>query len=291
MSVPDRPAFDEAGIAVRPEGRQILISTGQVDDGDREHDREDVSFPLLERPSVLHVDPPYATGTAPTLDTGSRSGTRSEITGFSDRSRRRLRRKVHALDRDVNGHFVTLTYHETDPSPVEAKTHLDTFIKRLFRAFPEASVIWKMEPQERGVPHFHLLVYGIPYIPVQKWCLIWHQCTGETSDEHAQAGVDLEAHIQRDDGRLMAYLSKYMDKRVSLGDGWDSPGRFWGIRGRDRLPWADWEKVCTMSRAEAERVIYEMLDRWGVDLPEHTDIPQLVVDTRGDPAQAIGDLP
>jgi hypothetical protein len=271
MSVPSRPAFDDASIWVRKEGRQIAISTGEVDTSDR---GEDDTGEVPPDPD----DAPESPG-----------GTRQKITGFSERSRRLLRRWVHAIHRDAQCLFMTLTYHETDPHPREAKTHLDTFCKRMMRQWPEAAVVWKMEPQERGTVHFHLLVYNVPFIPAQQISAVWHDITPESSPQHRKAGVDIERGVHQNDGKLAAYLAKYMDKVVSAD--WEDPGRFWGIRNREALPLARWEKLCTLTRAKAQQIIYDLLDRWGVDLPEHTRIPSLTIDTRGDPANYISQLP
>jgi hypothetical protein len=216
-------------------------------------------------------------------------GTRQKITGFSDRSRRNLREWVHAVKRDAESLFLTLTYHKADRTPQAAKEDLDRFCKRLARRFPEAAVIWKMEPQERGVPHFHLLVYNVPFIPVQKIAAVWHDCTPETSEQHRKAGVDLERSVQSDDDKLQAYLCKYMDKTFDTD--WESPGRFWGIRQRSNLPLARWEKVTTLTRDEAQRVIMGLLDRWGVELPDVVNIPTLRYNTASAPAKEIGRLP
>lgn len=270
MSVPNHEAFDDAAIYVRRNGRQLAISTGEVDTGDRGENES--------------LDP--AKGGE---DPEATEGTRQRITGFTDRSRRNLRDTIHALRRDAGSLFLTLTYHETDPHPREAKSHLDRFCKRMRRRWPEASIVWKMEPQERGTVHFHLLVYGVPFLPAQKVSRVWHSCTDEDSRQHKVAGVDVESTVHEKDGKLASYLAKYMGKTFSAD--WDDPGRFWGVRNRKALPVADWEKVCTIDRDEAEQIIYDLLRRWGVDLPEHTRIPSLTVNTRGDPAEYISTLP
>lgn len=270
MSVPDRPAFDDAAIWVRPEGRQLCITTGQVDDDDRGE------------------DPPGTRVPQPDEDAGP-GGTRQPCTGFSDRSRRNLRDTVHSLDREAHCLFLTLTYHQTDPHPREAKSHLDEYCKWILRVWPGTSIVWKMEPQKRGVVHFHLMVYGITFAPISRLCGKWHRVTDEESVHHRKQGVDVERGVHREDGKLAAYLAKYLGKTFSVD--WENPGRFWGVRGREDLPRADWEKLCVVDRDEAVQIIYDLLNRWGVSLPEHTDIPKLTVNCRGDPADYIATLP
>jgi len=270
-------AFNEAGIYVRSSARQIVIDTGVVDTSDR-------SSPDL---SDAEHDPPL-----PSKDSMPHrgGGKRQAVSSFSKRSRRRLRRWVHAIPRDVWCLFVTLTYHETDPSPEGAKEHLDHFCKRLRRTYPNASIVWKMEPQQRGVPHFHLLIYGVKFHPADDLSRSWHECTDEESKAHKKAGVDVERGVHNDDGKLQSYLAKYMNKEVDAPKTWGSPGRFWGIRGRENLPLGSWEQASTLTRAEAEALIYAQLDEWGVDLPEYTSIPSLTICTRGDPVPVISNL-
>ena len=267
----DRPALDEPGITVRPDGRQIYLTRG----GRPEADRDD---PPTEE--VKDDDAPEPTK-------------RGTITGFSEDSRRRLRRKVHSLERTSNALFVTLTWHEELPAPERAKTALDTFWKRLRRTFPGISCIWKMEPQERGFPHFHLLIYGVQYIRAGWISQLWHEVTAETSEKHRKSGVDVE--WVRDDGKLQAYLAEYFAETYQEwpeagGEAWRETGRWWGVRDRKNLPraaWADW--TVYLDESEAARLIAELLDEWDVDtggaLP-----PSLTINTRRDPTERIARL-
>lgn len=263
MSVPRKPAFDEAAIFVRPNGRQLAVTTGEVDTSDR----------------------PF-----PEPDAEDGGGTRQKITGFSRRSRRNLARWVHSLDREAKSLFLTLTFHKSDPGPREAKESLDRFLECLHGAYPGTSSIWKMEPQERGTPHFHVLVFGVQYIPVKILTKHWHMQTDEASDAHRKSGVDVERGVAADNDKLASYLTKYLGKVIEDVE-WEDPGRFWGIRRRDNLPVAQWEKVCTLTRADAERIIFDLLDTWGVELPQYASIPSLTVNTFGDPAKEFPRLP
>ena len=201
---------------------------------------------------------------------------------FSASSRRRIRDRLHSMDRDAEGLFLTLTYHETDPHPRVAKAHLDVFWKRLRRRFPEISSIWKMEPQERGTVHFHLIVYGVDYVPVQWLSEQWHAVTGERSEQHEKSGVDLEPRVN-ENGKVQAYMAKYMAKE-ECGEQWENPGRFWGCLSREFLPWGQWaEGSIDLTEAEALRLISDLIDRWGVDLPEGVIPRSLTVYTVGSP--------
>lgn len=277
----DRPAFDDPCIAIRPEGRQIVINRGGTPEaGD---DPEPNS----------HENSPEDSGK-------SGGGEKKAIVGFSERSRRNLRRTVHSLRRDEAALFLTLTWHELLVSPEEAKDTLDRFGKRLSRYFPGASFVWKMEPQERGFPHFHILVYGLRWIDPQYISRVWHECTSETSEEHRKSGVDVE--WIRDDGKLQSYLSEYFaetyeewpeidgDHSEEVVEAWEGPGRFWGIIARDNLPvaeWAEWRKY--LHSNDATYLIAELLDEWDVDTGGVIP-PTLTINTRGDPGERVKSL-
>jgi hypothetical protein len=212
-----------------------------------------------------------------------------------------LRERVHAIDRDADGLFITLTYHETKPTPDRVKKDFDALWAWLEREYNGPSVrpiscVWKMEPQDRGTPHIHLILYGVPFIPAQKLSRRWHEITGETSKKHRKAGVDIETAVN-EDGKLQGYLAGYMEKTydhwpgAEPGDPWWNPGRWWGLRRRDCLPVAEWEDtVVQIHQREAEALIDELLDEWEVDLPGYVTPPTLIINTRGSPGERLLDL-
>ena len=278
----NRPAFDEAQIRIRPDGRQVIIDRGEIDE-DENADEIDFASEASSKGG--------ATAKADGENSPEDPVKRGEITHFSEDARRRLRRTVHALDRDAASLFVTLTWHKYLPTPEEAHAALDRFWKRLRHRFPEAAALWKMEPQERGYPHFHLLLYGVEWIDPQWLSELWHDVTAETTEEHRKSGVDVEWIRGGQDGKLQAYLATYFGKGEQwpevAGEEWETPGRFWGILERKNLPgapWADW--AAYISEREAAYLIGTLLDEWGVDtggaLP-----PTLTINTRGDPSERL----
>ena len=275
QALEDRRAFDEAHIRIRGDGRQLVIDTGE----EPEADDLDV-HPQRESGGDLETDAPTPTP----------QGDEQRITGFSADSRRRLRRKMYAIRRDADGVFLTLTYHQTNPTCKEAKSHLDAFWKRLTRWLDEEDVgriscIWKMEPQRRGVPHFHLVVYGPQFIPARKVSRLWHEVTGEPDHRHRKAGVDVERAVN-EDGKLTAYLGKYMAETYDEWPNEDTTytGRWWGVKGRDHVPWAPWDNAKVyLDQNEAKRLIRQLLDEWGIDIPSGVIPPSLCICTRGDP--------
>lgn len=164
-------------------------------------------------------------------------GKRGRIRGYSAASRRRLLRLMASVDRNAVGLplFVTLTYPAVwSPDPERWKRDLDTFLKRLQRRFPKVAVIWKLEPQKRGAPHYHLVIFGVSYIDRYWLRQAWYEIVGSDDLRHLQAGTQVK-RVKSWRG-VGAYASKYLGK---VGDEANFPeyaGRWWGFVGRNFLP-------------------------------------------------------
>lgn len=151
-------------------------------------------------------------------------------------------------------HFVTLTYPRRWPTPDGAKDHLRRFTSSLRCALQredgDTCFVWRMEPQQRGAPHFHLLLWHTGhskiwgrastghrgwrsrlsafrgsrpesspstrsgttpfYDAVSMLSCVWHQATDSDSADHLRCGVDLE--LLGDDKKVVNYVSKYSAK-------------------------------------------------------------------------------
>jgi len=170
---------------------------------------------------------------------------RGAIKGFSDASRRRLMYAIGSIKRDAElPAFITLTYPDQFPDPETSKKHLATFFKRLKRAFPGHGSIWKLEPQERGAPHYHLLTWGCDLQELRDFVpgawfdiagggdnlhLLWH--TGQLGN----GNVHCVQQVRTFHG-VMRYASKYLGKTFEVsgwGDKWT--GRYWGIVNRQNI--------------------------------------------------------
>jgi len=108
---------------------------------------------------------------------GGTGRARGKCQGFSFGSRRRLLNKLNSLECASRlPYFVTLTVPDevfddnASSFSKKAKEWLDAFLKRLRRVSAQAAGIWRLEWQSRKsgvhegklVPHFHLLVWGLP---------------------------------------------------------------------------------------------------------------------------------
>lgn len=165
--------------------------------------------------------------------------------GFSSRSRKRLLQLMASLDRDTRPPlFLGLTYpgDRWPANPVIWHEHIESFHKRLCRKYPmcNIAILWRLEPQHRGAPHFHLLVFGVPFIPYQWVGAAWAAIT----DGNAATCSRVE-RVKSWRG-AMSYASKYLGKAgkgdeftTADGDPVEDVGRHWGVKGRKHLP-ATW---------------------------------------------------
>lgn len=181
----------------------------------------------------------------PKLNASSRPWVRGKITEFSRASRKRLLEYCAILDWSAQkAVFVTTTYHHLEPTPEQAKRHLRAFLKRIQRLYGDHAVIWRLERQARGTIHFHLLLFGVPFMPLALLLKWWREITGEATITQLNIALIDSAR------RARRYVSKYVAKPT--GDEGspcvlDTPsylaadpchGRFWGIEGRAKLVFA-----------------------------------------------------
>jgi len=163
---------------------------------------------------------------------------RGKITEFSDRSRRRLAILLHRLS-PAWGVFITLTVADASLSPQQVKASALRRVINWLMGLGFEAVVWKQEFQRRGAVHYHLLALCWKRRPpwVKK---------GELAAKWGLGFVDVSFI---DKGRVVTYVTKYVRKPVvepvdsthmDISDDavGPSPGRFWGVRGRENLVWA-----------------------------------------------------
>lgn len=169
-------------------------------------------------------------------------GSRGVVTGFSKKSRHRLLIFMSRLKtKGCRGTFLTLTMSECFDA-TEAKRALKRFLMRIRRHYESVSGIWRMERQETGRVHFHLLLFQLPFIPQSVVQKVWTRCTRE-----ARSIVDIR--LASGHRRVLSYISKYISKPderddlTSLEDvpyqhATDEPpdGRVWGWINKKSLP-------------------------------------------------------
>lgn len=177
---------------------------------------------------------------------------RGSIKRFTVASRRRLIELTARLSvSGVRTVFLTLTFAGT-PTAEQAKAAFKRFRMRLDRKYPKWSAVWRMEFQERGAIHFHLICFRLPFIAQAALQNLWQGCTRE-----ALSIVHIEL-ISGGARQVMGYVSKYvakLDRRESFTsldkapyphderEDSDDPGRFWGTINRSKLPYAVRRKI------------------------------------------------
>jgi len=176
-------------------------------------------------------------------------GDRGCVHGFSVGSRRRLRRKLLEIDWSVvECSWLTVTYHLRWGDWRDWKRDLQAFAKRLMRRWGNGLLgwVWRLEFQERGAPHFHVILlwrqgYRLPKGVLQAWSSrSWGQVIGTEHDLDAQRhGVRVEdvGPGRGGLGRLLGYLVSEMGKvrQCRLVDRESgellATGRVWGVVG------------------------------------------------------------
>jgi len=175
-------------------------------------------------------------------------GARGAVVGFSRQSRRRLLRLLGTVqtERMGQGWFATLTYHRSYPDRGDVKRDLRALQDRLRRLDPAAAMIWRLEAQQRGAPHYHLLIWSNKLRP--KWLRdTWTDVVSDRDSEwHATYGCDVQP--MRSWSKLRAYCAKYVAKEVSDGLEWGRRWAAWGALVTDPLD------MSLLTRGEAVEV-------------------------------------
>lgn len=188
---------------------------------------------------------------------------RSAVTLFSRASRLRLLQKMATIKGNgLKSVFITLTYGQAFPSPREAKRHLDNFMKQLRRKHETVSGFWRLEFQRRGAPHFHMVLFGLPFVAKDELAARWAKIIGAdywdySGDEVRQPFTRIEllsshkhaaryvakyvAKVGGDDGgfNIASYLTAEGDFiHPVTGINCGSIGRWWGVFNATALPLA-----------------------------------------------------
>lgn len=163
---------------------------------------------------------------------------RGVIRDFSLKSRARLQDIFSSIDmRKIprRPRFITLTYPATwDPDPRTWKRHLEAFLKRLERKYGVFAVAKRLEFQERGAPHFHLICFTRLFLRHDWVAKAWNAIVAPGNEAALKAGTRTEGIRSR--RGIHAYVNKYMAKLGGDAELPEGIGRLWGFRNRHLLP-------------------------------------------------------
>jgi hypothetical protein len=119
--------------------------------------------------------------------------------------------------------------------------------KRLGRKAPRLAAVWRLEYQERGAPHLHIILYNMPFVDKTWIQQAWGEIVGQERPFTRIESI-------RSYKRLMSYASKYAAKMedrgfntvtyLAVGVGIETygeltAGRVWGVFNRRGLPFAE----------------------------------------------------
>ena len=183
------------------------------------------------------------------VDCFSELAGRSDIEGFSESSRKRMRRYLRETKAEYRT-LITLTYpKDKGTNGKMCKEELRRFIQELRREcmrigsyeFEKWSTFWFLEFQKNGRAHFHILCtefYKKEWI-AKTWANI---VKSENENIHRMVGTRIES-IRSGRNGIASYVAKYASKfdQKLVPDGFGWVGRFWGIQGyRECVVAATW---------------------------------------------------
>lgn len=176
---------------------------------------------------------------------------RGAITHWSRKSRMRL--AFVASNTTVTFRtMITLTYPREYPTDGQTvKAHLHSYLVWLGRDTGGTSYLWFLEFQQRGAPHFHILI-DWP-LPVDRRSVTdarfrtastWYRICATGDERHLAAGTRVE-RIRRERG-ARNYAVKYAFKmrQKTVPTEYQNVGRLWGA-SRDVMPKPVLKARCT----------------------------------------------
>lgn len=137
-------------------------------------------------------------------------GIRGTIQGFSAASRKRLLESFARIDMNLMTQLsplvmITLTYPLEWPDMETSKKHLELFILKMKRRFRKnVCGYWRLEYQKRGAPHYHILVWNLPFWHYEEVNRVWAEIIGGV----ARTEIKICANFKQS----LYYAAKYIGK-------------------------------------------------------------------------------
>jgi hypothetical protein len=163
---------------------------------------------------------------------------RGAIAGFTRASRSRLLCKMNMIagaEAAPHPKFITLTYpRELLPSWQWAKRQLHAFFMATFKHWGKFASLWRMEHQEDGSIHFHIIAWFTPFLPWWWVAREWDTLIGNQVSPWESASTEVRA--LRSWRQTCYYVSKYIAKDTDISSMDVFHGRHWGTRNWKMLP-------------------------------------------------------
>ena len=168
-------------------------------------------------------------------------GQRRPCLYFTEKAHRAMVEEVKRVDWEKSGKVVSgcLTYPpECYPGHAEVEKNRRAFLEWLRRHYRGYWGFWKKEFQENGRLHIHLVLGGLPYIPIERVRAAWARIIG------AERTAIIEWKLAGGKEASAEYVAKYVSKaeqehRSSLLVSVTNlhVGRFRGTINRAAIPW------------------------------------------------------
>lgn len=185
---------------------------------------------------------------------------RGMIRGFSHGSRTRLLDRLNSVERSTlpnHGKFVLLTYGDEFGSDWRRwKQDIRDMHDAMRRKYGPFRAVWRMEFQERGAPHFHLMVWIDVKLDFDFMREAWSRIATEGYANHGLLYVGLQA--MRSWGGCVWYCAKYISKLAPADAERHESGRHWGTWGGELWKFTVQKAVLTV--CEFLWVRYKLLE-------------------------------
>lgn len=133
---------------------------------------------------------------------------RGVITRFTSGSKRRMFEAIIKVG-ELPSYFLTLTYPSSFPSGKDSNRMLFVFLQRYTRR--GFQFIWRLEPQKRGAPHYHILCYGVDKPTIEEMSALW-----------VRRMIDFNRNQPRSKRSAVAHIKEHAVKAEPLANGSDS---------------------------------------------------------------------
>lgn len=149
---------------------------------------------------------------------------RGKISRFTRKSVNRLKFVARNLPHSFRK-MVTLTYPSDFPCDGRVvKRDLDLYLKCLKRKYPGIKYLYTLEFQERGAPHFHILINNL-YVSDEWSSVTWHRIIKSEDQNHLIYGSRVDFIEKSAAHYLSDYIRKLYQKIVP--EDYLDVGRFW----------------------------------------------------------------